>query len=510
MNINDIRSEGVQQPSTEKTKSSLPSRQATPTEEKTEDEGINVLSTGEEGNHQVFIPQDDLPHSTVQNPELKEEVIDQGIEDVMEEIESRHEHEQTVEERTPALAAIDNKWLGFMKDLNNQTIYDMIKERRSEILKTKNDYLDKQMSTRQNRELLASEIDKLEQKIANSSDSKDISLMKQKLNSLKVEQSFIGSPEKEIEVKELMKVGKIAKLGGKSGVYSLSGIDGKPKFIIKPMDEEIMTLNNPKGYALPHSVKDAPCEAKSGIPSYSALTNGELGYLIAKELGLEDITPRCYVMPLTSDQFADLTDGMEEEEKQELIKNGGTPDWTKLCIVQEFIPDCKELGAHVLSSSGKTREELENLSQNERDNVIIKTLKEEIDPSQFDKVALLCWVTGEKDGNGGNFLISELNSETNLRSIYKIDCAASSPEDNINMDTGLSWAGKYYHEDTMSENLKVLINNINPDNIASIMRSRNKSEDAINAMKDRVATLKRCANDKEENWIVWWVDQELK
>lgn len=504
MNVNDnISNEGIQPLPDKAHLPALPSRKSTETEEKTEDKGINVLSTGAEGNHEVFIPQSDIANSTSQDLlEIQEHLAVQGLNDVKEELENN----AVGKERTPALASIEHKWLGLVEDLNNQTLYDMINERRSDILNTKNDYLEKQAKSRDNAPQLETGIAELEQKIKNNSGSDELHLMRDKLNSLKAEQSFIGSPEKELEVKELMKEGSIGKLGGKSGVYSLSGVDGKPKFIIKPMDEEIMTLNNPKGYALPHSVVEVPCEAKPGIPTYSALTNGELGYLVAKELGVEDITPRCYVMALTSEQFADITDGMDENEKKELIEKGGVPDREKLCLVQEFIPNSIDLGEHILSSTKMDQEALMNLNSDEKDQVFKDTMKNEVDRTMYDKAALLCWVTGEKDGNAGNFLISELDSKTKLRSIYKIDCAASFPEHNQDLTSGLSWAGNNY-DNELSDDLITMINKIDTDNIANLMVSRNKSDGAVNAMKGRVSDIKYWANNKTENWLMWQVDQ---
>src|SRR5262249_19397399 len=138
--------------------------------------------------------------------------------------------------------------------------------------------------------------------------------------------SFRGSPEKQQQVKDLMQNGILMPVkGGTSGVYFLCTKEGDPKFVIKPMDEEPMTLNNAKGIALPFSGAEAVYSPKEGIPLYQSVQNAELGYLIAKEIGIEHATAYAEAMILASMQFADVTDGVTEN-REELLRLGGEPD----------------------------------------------------------------------------------------------------------------------------------------------------------------------------------------
>ncbi len=301
-------------------------------------------------------------------------------------------------------------------------------------------------------------------------------------------QKFEGSTDKQMQsnVQELMKVGILKPVdGGKSGVYFLCTNDGKPKYVLKPIDEEALVLNNPKKCALPFADSEGKFRTKVGIPLYQSLQNTVIGYEMAQIIGVERATPRCIGMILESPEFSDITDGVTED-REKLLQLGGNPDKEKLCVVQEFIPGCEELGTIILSNSKLSQQELMNLNEAESQKMSLKATPDDIDHTRFEEAAILTWVIGEKDGNAGNFIVSkESDSNTKLRNIFKIDCAASSPESNVNLTTGLCWSIHNYNKPFSESTLK-LISAIDVNKLAEVMTLYGKSDEAVEAMKKRV------------------------
>ncbi len=276
---------------------------------------------------------------------------------------------------------------------------------------------------------------------------------------------FKPPEDMEKEVHELLQGGDLeAVADGRSGVYFLRSSDRKIKYVIKPMDEDFLALNNGKHSASPYP-PDA-IQVQPGVPLYQSVQNGELAYLIANNLKIERATPRTAVLCLHSAQFCDVTDGVEEDGLK-LQEIGGVPDREKICLVQEFVPDCINSDSFVLTH----QEDGHSINQ-----------------EQYEECAILSWVLGEKDGNAGNFLIA--NSPEPLsgkHAVIKIDNGACLADSNEEITTCLEWNDHYSQK--ISEKGREIILNIDVLLIAKLMKSRGKSSLAIDAMKKRVEAL---------------------
>lgn len=305
---------------------------------------------------------------------------------------------------------------------------------------------------------------------------------------------------KEKTVKTFLTHGQLVPVtDGKSGVYRLHSPQGDAKFIIKPVDEEAFTLNNPKNLALPFADSDRLARAKEGIPLYSSVQNAMLGYLIAKETGLDQITPDCNAFILKSNNFADITDRFGENAP-ELFEFVGKPDNEKFCLVQDYLSGYEELGAVILAATRYEEDMIKTEDFANTQKILRECMPDNINQEMFEEIAVLSWLIGEKDGNAGNFLLSkEIDPNSGYKKIYKIDCAASFPENNLNLKSGLEWAVHNY-EKPLSNRIKSLIQKIDSAKIAAIMTAWEKESDAIEAMKERVTSIKQYASNIYEEW----------
>lgn len=281
--------------------------------------------------------------------------------------------------------------------------------------------------------------------------------------------------------------------GGKGGVYFLFNREGQPKFVVKPFDEDMLTINNPKKLAMPFCHEDGIGCPKAGIPVYTGAENEALAGKIAEHLGISRCTVKSEMMVLTSETFHDFTDTAlrgSEAEKNELFRLYGEPDKEKLCIVQEFIPGHKEVGLMLLEGATMDQSQFMGLEDEKRKELERSILPESIDQEMFEEAGILALICGEADGNAGNYLIAKNpDPKTGLLSVVKIDNAASFTDDNQFISTGTSWLLKC-NEKPLSEKARNFIRNIDSASIAKIMLSRGFRKSAIEAMKDRVMTMK--------------------
>lgn len=288
-------------------------------------------------------------------------------------------------------------------------------------------------------------------------------------------------------VQTLMQEGSIKPLSsGTCGVYLLCTSEGESKYVIKPHDEEALALNNGKGYASIYSADDPDIYARPGIPIYQSVQNAELAYKIAEIIGVKHITPCSELMILTSNQFADLSDGVNDEI---IFMALGAADNEKLCLVQEFIPNCKDITTIIEEKSGSSLNEIKDLSEEEQNRLCESFTDLHVDQQQYEECAILAWVIGEKDGNGGNFLVSDQVNSNGFKNICKIDNAASLAENNDGLISGLNSLHHNFQK-PLSQKSKDLIQNINFAEIIKLMESRGKSKAVIEAMQKRIDNLK--------------------
>lgn len=316
-------------------------------------------------------------------------------------------------------------------------------------------------------------------------------------------------PEQEkfhTDVHNLMNTGTFDPVsGGKSGVYFLSDPEGNRRFVIKPYDEDMMTLNNPKGFATPYIDAEGICRPKQGIAMYSAAKNEVTASLIAKELGISRCTAKSEMMILKSDTFYDMTDDIEGD-KEKLAEKYGAVDKEKLCVVQKFIRDCKEVGELLLDNLNLSLEEFEMMDLDERNTLEREALPKNIDQEMFEEGIILALVCGEADGNAGNYMVANQKDPSSGKfPVYKIDNAASFTDDNSSVTTGADWLLNC-SETPMSDKAKSLVKNLNADNLASLMEKQGYDEECIESMHQRIEVMKANIESSKENYSIGdWV-----
>lgn len=319
--------------------------------------------------------------------------------------------------------------------------------------------------------------------------------------------SHAPDPKFQKSVLSLIQNGELKAIdGGKSGVYFLKDKEGKPRFVVKPYDEDMLTLNNPKGLATPYKDADGICRPKAGIPLFSAAKNEHLTGVVANEIGVAGSTAKSQMMILKSESFHDITDGIDgdKDELHELYENYGSPDKEKLCIVQEFIPDCKDIGEILLDKSNLSQLELMGMDSTERNKLERSYLPTDIDQDMYEDAVILALVSGECDGNAGGFLIADkIDSNTGKRPVYKIDNAATFTEDNSSLITGSVWLLNC-SDKPMSDRARSLVKGLNSDTIANLMKEQGYSSITIDNMKERVLVMKMYEEGEPDITIGGW------
>ena len=201
---------------------------------------------------------------------------------------------------------------------------------------------------------------------------------------------------------------------GCGGAYVLYNEEHTPLFIIKPVDEEILCLNNRKSFASPFI--DPSFRARDDIPLYRSAQTDLVCYEVAKLVGIEGITPKADIHILTSSVFYDISSAYQADTHP-LKDKVGTADNEKLCSVQEYIPDTFPMSHQIYQW----------LSQGYHPARMLGLL----DPGDFEDTNLLVWMTYDTDAHPGNFLLSKKPCEpggTPLFHIKKIDNSLSFPE----------------------------------------------------------------------------------
>lgn len=203
---------------------------------------------------------------------------------------------------------------------------------------------------------------------------------------------------------------------GSGSAYFLYDQDNNPVFVIKPVDEDILCLNNRKYLASPFIGRSF--RVRDEIPLYRSAQTDTLCYQLAEILGMPNITPKTEMRVIHSETFYDLTFHLADSEKEQFLQFIGGSDNEKLCSVQEFVPNSITMQHQVYEwlDAGAT-----------------EILSADVCPEEFEDANLFVWTTYDTDAHPGNLLFynKEIKEDGSaVRGIKKIDNGLSFPERN--------------------------------------------------------------------------------
>jgi len=263
---------------------------------------------------------------------------------------------------------------------------------------------------------------------------------------------------------------------GCGGTYLVTSKENVPLMIIKPIDEDIMCLNNSKHYA--NLFNDETHVPKKHIPLYYSHQTHLLCHLIAKELGIAGTTPKAEIAIIRSDAFHDLSSVLSQENSY--LKDAiGCRDTEKLCCIQEYIPHTKSLQDLVY----------EYLNKGNSHNLIC-----DLDQENIENLNLMAWITFDNDAHPGNFLVSELidpHTHAVQIKLTKIDNSMTFPKENLGFNNFLFILDR--RSDPISDRLRETIAYLDEEAIVKYMTDLKFPQEAMLAFYQRIYILKELA-----------------
>lgn len=226
---------------------------------------------------------------------------------------------------------------------------------------------------------------------------------------------------------------------GNGSAYLLKNARGKPVFVIKPCDEGILCLFNPKHHASPFN--ERAFRLRTHIPLYRTAQTEALAYEVACALGLKEMTPETHLALISHPAFY----GNERE---------------KFCSVQRYIPDSTSL--------------------------LEAGVPPQMTPAIFEDLMLFIWCIYDTDGHAGNFTISR--SSADALQLMKIDNGLSFPDENANLFNVLVFLP--YAALPLSTNGQEKLQNIPVKQIVERMHFYGM-DSAIPAFQERIAHLQK-------------------
>ncbi len=213
---------------------------------------------------------------------------------------------------------------------------------------------------------------------------------------------------------------------GCGSAYFLADGAGIPRYVVKPVDEDIFCLNNRKEFG--SIFNDFEHRARDGIPLYRSAQTDAFCSEIASLSGLGGTTPKAVMGIVKDDGLYDFTTWIDGKNREKFTEQTGFPDREKLASIQEYIPNSQDLIEllHAFYKEGLSDEEISS----------------RFDQKDFEEVCMFLWLSYDNDGHGGNFLTFVKRTDENGKKIYgikKIDNGLSFPEKNTQYTNILAW-----------------------------------------------------------------------
>lgn len=263
---------------------------------------------------------------------------------------------------------------------------------------------------------------------------------------------------------------------GISGSYFLKDKSGQIRFVVKPLDEDIGCIHNPKGFATPF--KTSPI--RNNMSLYSSAFREAAASQFARTAGISSIAPCTVLAILQSDRFHTLGDDVSLTEIARFKERCGEADREKLCSVQEYIPNSKKLG--------------EALQEFQAAGLLDEEIAARIDASDFEEANLLIWLTYDTDAHAGNFLVYPKRIDAignEILGIKKIDNGLAFPEKNQQLRNHLAFLPNA--SQTLSASLKEKIASLDANRFDELLRYHNLDASAP-ALAQRIGKLKELAS----------------
>ncbi len=256
---------------------------------------------------------------------------------------------------------------------------------------------------------------------------------------------------------------------GAGAAYILYDQEANPQFIIKPTDENIFCLHNPKYFASPFLEP----RVKTHIPLYRAAQTDALCYEVAVLCHLEHITPKTVLSLLSHPNFFSIYKRLENFSIEE----------EKLCSIQEYLKETLPL-----------RRVLEDFFAH---NLTEEDLLLRFDQEDFEDIQLFLWLTFDNDAHADNFRVYLKKEDFQGLPIYgiqKIDNSLAFPEQNSKFSNTLM----YFPNALLPISLKTRdkINSLPVDVIKQAIRKFGLNS-SVFAFEQRVTTLQKLM-EKEE------------
>ena len=202
---------------------------------------------------------------------------------------------------------------------------------------------------------------------------------------------------------------------GCGAAYILHDQEGTARFVIKPIDEDILCLNNRKFFASPYN--DRAFSVRSQIPLYRSPQTEALSYRFAELLELTHLTPQTSLAIIASPSFHDISSRLDLPERAVFYQKTGQADPEKLCSFQRFLPHEKNLFDVIQDWVD------EQLSEEQ--------VQENLDQRDFEELMLFIWCIYDTDAHVGNF--PALKDAKGIYHLKKIDNGLAFPNQNSNL-----------------------------------------------------------------------------
>lgn len=272
---------------------------------------------------------------------------------------------------------------------------------------------------------------------------------------------------------QALQTGTLKRLEDGSGAaHLLSDEAGVPRFILKPLDGEILCLNNTKHYGNP--LNEPRFRARPHIPLYHSVQTDALVYACASRIGIASIAPKTVIDVVTSDVFYDLSERLERAVQEEFFLIAGPADRERLCSVQEYIPHSQEFTAWYRHG----------LSQGFSHGHIAGLISQE----DFENIHLLIWIIYDNDAHPANIRVIE-QEDRHVR-LMKVDNTLSFPEKNTHLLNTLSQLPNAHEK--LSLRAQELVASLPIDAIVDLLEHYEMGY-AVSAFVERVRVLQELA-----------------